>query len=30
MEAYLAYCRRQIEPHVVDNVVAKVVNGNVN
>lgn len=29
MEAYLAYCRRQIDPHVVDNVVAKVVNGNV-
>lgn len=28
MEAYLAYCRRQIEPSVVDNVVAKVVNGN--
>ncbi|HEY9713201.1 MAG TPA: DUF4388 domain-containing protein, partial [Chroococcales cyanobacterium] len=29
MEAYLAYCRRQIDPHVVDNVVARVVNGNV-
>ncbi|CAN5609598.1 hypothetical protein BH10CYA1_BH10CYA1_12350 [soil metagenome] len=28
MEAYLAYCRRQIDPAVVDNVVAKVVNGN--
>ncbi|HEY9676572.1 MAG TPA: DUF4388 domain-containing protein [Drouetiella sp.] len=30
MEAYLAYCRRQIEPAMVDNVVAKVVNGNTN
>lgn len=26
MEAYLAYCRRQIDPQTVDNVVAKVVN----
>jgi hypothetical protein len=27
MEAYLAYCRRQIDPHIVDNAVAKIVNG---
>lgn len=27
MEAYLAYCRRQIDPQLVDNTVAKVVNG---
>lgn len=29
MEAYLAYCRRQIDPHIVDNAVAKIVNNNV-
>jgi hypothetical protein len=29
MEAYLAYCRRQIDPAIVDNIVAKVVNGQV-
>ncbi|MGH9548170.1 MAG: DUF4388 domain-containing protein, partial [Terriglobales bacterium] len=29
MEAYLAYCRRQIDPQVVDHIVAKVVNGQV-
>ncbi|HEY9775330.1 MAG TPA: DUF4388 domain-containing protein [Planktothrix sp.] len=29
MEAYLAYCRRQIDPATVDNIVAKVVNGQV-
>ena len=28
MEAYLAYCRRQIDPATVDNIVAKIVNGN--
>jgi hypothetical protein len=27
MEAYLAYCRRQIDPATVDNIVAKIVNG---
>jgi hypothetical protein len=26
MEAYLAYCRRQLDPQTVDNIVAKVVN----
>ena len=28
MEAYLAYCRRQIEPHIVDAVVNRVINSN--
>lgn len=28
MEAYLAYCRRQIDPAIVDSIVAKIVNNN--
>jgi hypothetical protein len=27
MEAYLAYARRQLDPHLVDSLVAKVVHG---
>lgn len=30
MEAYLAYCRRQIDPQTVDNIVARIVNGQSN